>query len=142
MNIAVRYQSRGGNSKAVAEAIAKVAGVTAEPIDKPFNELVDILFVGGGIYAWDIDKGLKAYLQALNPKLVKSMAAFTTGAMMSGTDKIAAIVKERGIAINPEVLPFKAGTRNYHLFGGEGTLTLSQKQHDLVAGFVKKATNK
>lgn len=142
MNIAVRYQSRGGNSKAVAEAIAKTVGVAAETIDKPLTEPVDILFVGGGIYGWDIDKKLKAYLQSLIPKLVKSVAAFTTGTMMSGTDKIATIVKERGIVVNPEVLQFKVGTKNYHLFGGEGTLTLSQKQLDLIAGFVGKVTGK
>jgi hypothetical protein len=139
MNIAVRYQSRGGNSKAVAEAIAKAVGVTAEPIGKPIIEPVDILFVGGGMYAWDIDKRLKAYLHSLSPDLVKSVAAFTTGTMMSGTSKIAAIVKARGIAVNPEVLPFKAGMKNYHLFGGEGTLTLAQKQLVDIAAFAKKA---
>lgn len=43
----------------MAEAIAKVTGITAELIDKPITELVDILFIGGGIYGWDINKGLK-----------------------------------------------------------------------------------
>jgi hypothetical protein len=70
------------------------------------------------------------------------VAAFTTGTIMSGTEKIAAIAKECGIAVNPETLPFKAGTKNYHLFGGKGILTLSQKQLDLISDFVKKITNK
>lgn len=141
MKIEVRYQSRGGNTKAVAEAIAKAAGITAEPIDKPLTEPVDILFVGGGVYAWNIDKGLRAYLQNLSPKLVKSVAVFSTGGMMSGTGQIADILKERGITVNLEVLSFKAGTRNYHLFGGEGILTLSQKQLDSVVDFVKRVTS-
>jgi flavodoxin len=142
MKIAVRYQSRGGNTKAVAEAIAKIAGVTAEPIDVPITESVDVLFIGGGIYAWDIDKNLKAYLHSLSPDLIKSMAVFTTGTVMSGTEKIAAIAKERRIIVNPDVLPFKAGMKNYHLFGGKGTLVLSQKQLDSIAEFVKKVTKK
>lgn len=33
MKTAVRYQSRGGNTKAVAEVIANSLGVKAEPVD-------------------------------------------------------------------------------------------------------------
>lgn len=38
MKIAVRYQSRGGNTKAVAEVIANSLGVKAEAVDNA-NEL-------------------------------------------------------------------------------------------------------
>jgi menaquinone-dependent protoporphyrinogen IX oxidase len=142
VKISVRYQSRGGNTKAVAEAIAKIAGAAAEPIDVSITESVDVLFVGGGIYAWDIDKKLKAYLHSLNPDLIKSVAVFTTGTIMSGTEKIAAIAKERRIIVNPNDLPFKAGLNNYHLFGGKGTLLLSQNQLDNITEFVMRVTKK
>ena len=65
MNIAVRYQSRGGNTRAVAEVIAEVIGVKAETIDKPLDEKVDILFLGGGAYMWDADIKLKEYLDTI-----------------------------------------------------------------------------
>ena len=35
MKTAVRYYSRSGNTKAVAEAIAEAAGVKAVPVDSP-----------------------------------------------------------------------------------------------------------
>jgi len=44
MKVAVRYQSRGGNTKEIVEAIAKVAGVIAESIDVPLDEPVFKLF--------------------------------------------------------------------------------------------------
>ena len=46
MNIAVRYYSRSGNTKGVAEAIS----VDSE--DAKMNEDVDVLFVGGSLYAY------------------------------------------------------------------------------------------
>lgn len=66
MKIAIRYQSRGGNTKAVAEAIAKEINVPAKSIESPIEEEVDLLFIGGGVYAWNIDKKLREYLENLN----------------------------------------------------------------------------
>jgi flavodoxin len=43
MKVAVRYQTRGGNTRAVAEAIAKAAGVKAEPIYVSLREPIDLL---------------------------------------------------------------------------------------------------
>lgn len=61
MKIAVRYQSHGGNTKSVAEAIGKAVGTIAEPIGTPINEPIDLLIVGGGVYKYGLDKTLVAY---------------------------------------------------------------------------------
>ena len=141
MKIAVRYQSRGGNTKTVAEAIAKAAGVKAEPIDTPLDEAVDVLFVGGGVYAWSIDKSLKNYLETLNQEVTKSVAAFSTGGFTSGTDKIVEIVKAKGINVCEEAISIKMGIHNQHLFGGEGVATLSENKirsiDEFVMGIIK-----
>jgi flavodoxin len=84
MKIAVRYQSHGGNTKAVTEIIAKAAGVTAESIEKPIDETVDVLFIGGGVYYRNIDPSLKTFLENLNPELVKSIAAFHNHGLFGG----------------------------------------------------------
>ena len=136
MKVAVRYQSRGGNTKNVAEAIAKMASVKAESIDVPLDEVVDILFVGGGVYAHTIDPSLKDYLEKLNPEEVKSIAAFTTGAGMSATDKIVNIAREKGINACAKSLPIKKGLKNYRVFGGKGDAALSEKHYRLVNAFV------
>ena len=137
MNIAVRYQSRGGNSKAVAEAIAKEAEVTAEPLDVPLDGQVDLLFIGGGIYAWNIDNALREYLQNLDPNTVKAIAAFTTGGMFSGTGKIATEVKARGISVCEVAMTMRMGFQNYA--GKKGFATLSDKQNRKIVDFVKNA---
>jgi len=138
MKVAVRYQSRGGNTREVAEVIAKAAGVAALSIEVPVDGAVDVLFVGGGVYAHTIDPALRDYLETVNPDMVQSIAAFTTGAGMSATDKIADIARSRGIHVCAKSLPLKKGLRNYRVFGGKGDAALSDRHLGLVRDFVKE----
>lgn len=66
MKVAVRYYSRGGNVKLMADALAKGAGVAAISIDDPEGPLiepVDILFIGGAIYGFKLDPKLIQYIE-------------------------------------------------------------------------------
>jgi len=95
MKLAIRYQSHGGNTKEVAEEIAKTLNITAESIEKPIIEYVDLLIIGGGVYKWDIDPSLNNYLNNLDTKYIKSVAAFTTAGAMDKTKKILKLLKVR-----------------------------------------------
>ena len=46
MKFAVRYYTKTGNTKRLAEAIAKELGVEALPISEPVEDAVDYLFQG------------------------------------------------------------------------------------------------
>ena len=62
MKAAVRFYSRSGNTKLVADAIAGALGISAVSVDAPEAELkekADVLFVGGALYAYGLDKYLK-----------------------------------------------------------------------------------
>ena len=52
MKVAVRYYTKTGNTKRLAEAVAEAAGVEALPISVPVDEAVDILFLGNSYYAF------------------------------------------------------------------------------------------
>ena len=68
MKNAVRYYSRTGNTKVAAEAIAKVINEEAVSVDSPeapVREHVDVLFIGGALYAYGIDKHLKKFVAGL-----------------------------------------------------------------------------
>lgn len=84
MSVAVRYYSRSGNTRAVAEAIAEAAGVSAVSVDSPeasISEPVDILFIGGALYAYGLDKNLQEYLKTLKKENVKKAIIFSTSAI-------------------------------------------------------------
>ena len=81
MNIAVRYYSKSGNTKAVAESIAEAVGVKAVSVDTAeadIKEPVDLLFIGGALYAYGLDKHLKEYLKTLKKENVKKAVVFST----------------------------------------------------------------
>ena len=136
MKIAVRYQSRGNNTKTVAEAIAKAAGTTAESIEKPLVEPVDILFIGGGVYMGGFDASLETFIEHLNPELVKSAAVFTSAGGQDKTKKILSILENRGLNVRKETLLIKFGLRNHARLGGKGFVTLTQKHIRLITEFV------
>lgn len=85
MNTAVRYYSRTGNTKVIAELIAKSTGCTAKSIEVPLEEETDLLFLGGAIYWGKIPKMLKTYIKELSPQKVKRVAVFTTSGIIDVT---------------------------------------------------------
>ena len=139
MNIAVRYQSRGGNTKAIAEAVAKAAASRAESVEVPLNGPVDVLFIGGGVYASNIDESLKKYIDELKPELVKTAAVFTTGGFVGATEKISAALKARGVSVCEKQMPVIMLFKNFMWFRGKGDVKLSAKHLQLVDEFVKAA---
>ena len=79
MNTAVRYFSRLGNTKTIAEAIAEGAGVAAVSItEEPrLIERAELLFLGGAPYANIMAPELRAYAEALRPEQVGKVVLFT-----------------------------------------------------------------
>ena len=67
MNIEVRYYSRGGNTKKIAEAIAGAVGVEAKTVAEPLTGDVDILFLGSAPYAFDVDDEVKKFIHKRHP---------------------------------------------------------------------------
>ncbi len=77
----VVYFSRSGNTKKVAEAIARGAGASAVSVEQLHeSESANVLFVGGAIYAGTIDGKLREFLLKLKPSQVKQVALFSTAA--------------------------------------------------------------
>lgn len=138
MKVAVRYQSRGGNTKAAAEVIAEQFGVTAQSIDQPVEEKVDILFLGGGVYMWDMDESLKNYIESLEPDKVGQIAGFsTTGAMDVTLKRIREYGEKKGIPVNRNQLLLIMLLKGHSALGLTGG-KLSEKQKKQIEEFVNQ----
>ncbi|MCL2037980.1 flavodoxin domain-containing protein [Candidatus Saccharibacteria bacterium] len=110
MNIAVRYHSRGGNTKAVAGIIAQVVGVEAKSVSEPLEQPVDLLFVGAPVYAMMVDSSLKNFVRGLDTNMVKKIAAFSTaGSHPTAISVIKRIAAERNIPVCEETFFLKMG---------------------------------
>lgn len=86
MNIAVRYYTRSGNTRKLAEAIAAAVGVSAEDVSVPLAENTDILFLGSSVYAADVDEAVKNFLSENKSKIGK-IYNFSTAAIAKSTYK-------------------------------------------------------
>lgn len=81
---AVRYYSKTGNTKKVAEMIANQLDVAAKPVDVPLEYPVHKLFLGGAIHMATIDKELKDFAENLDPTQVREVVMFgTSGGVLS-----------------------------------------------------------
>ena len=87
MKIAVRYYTKTGNTKRLAEAIAEAVGVEALPISAPVTEPVDILFLGNSYYAFSIDPEVRAFVKSLDKNKVGKIVNFGSAAMLNSTYK-------------------------------------------------------
>ncbi len=87
MKYAVRYYTKTGNTKRLAEAIAAALDIEALPISEPLNEPVDLLFLGNSYYAFSIDPEVRAYIRSLDPAKVGRIVNFGSAAMLNSTRK-------------------------------------------------------
>jgi flavodoxin len=120
MHTAVRYFSRSGNTKKVAEYIAEAAGVNAVSVDAAdaaLTEEADVLFIGGALYAYGIDDELKKYLNTLSSDKVGKAVVFSTSWLSKhALDLIKKALTEKGIKVEEETFYLKSkavdGSRN------------------------------
>jgi flavodoxin len=87
MKIAVRYYTKTGNTKRLAEAVASAVGVEALPISAPVEEPVDVLFLGNSYYAFSIDPEVRGFIGSLSPDKVGRIVNFGSAAMLNSTWK-------------------------------------------------------
>lgn len=136
MNIAVRYYTRSGNTKKLADAIAEVTGVQAEDISVPLTEMVDILFLGNSYYGFDIDEMVKAFVKD-NKDNIGKIANFGTSAIMGFTKKLVTkLAEEQGVAMVDEV---------FHCYGSFGPMHKNrpnEKDVEDVKAYAKKICGK
>ena len=87
MKTAVRYYTKTGNTKRLAEAVAEAVGVEALPISVPVAEPVDVLFLGNSYYAFGIDPEVRKFVSSLDKTKFGRIVNFGSAAMLNSTRK-------------------------------------------------------
>lgn len=115
MKIAVRYYTKTGNTKRLAEAIAKAVGVEALPVTAPVAESVDILFLGNSYYAFTIDPEVRRFIESLDKEKVGKIVNFGSAAMMNSTwKKVKAVADKVGISMDEREFHCKGEFKGLH----------------------------
>lgn len=102
MKYAIRFFTRSGNTKKLADAAAEALSVPAKDITAPLDEKVDILFLGCSYYAFDIDEAVKHFIVE-NKENIGKIVCFGTSAMMKSMKKpVSKVAKNVGITVADE----------------------------------------
>lgn len=115
MTYAVRYYTKTGNTKKLADAVAGELGVEAKPISDPITEPVDILFLGNSYYAFNIDPEVRAFIASLDKEKVGEIVNFGSAAMLNSTlKKVKAEADKVGIPVDSKEFHCKGEFKGLH----------------------------
>ena len=93
MNVAIRYftRSKKGNTKKLADAVSSAIGIDAIAVSVDLSEKVDRLFLINAMYAANIDKEVKEFLERNKDKIAEVVNMNTSA---SGASTWKAVKKE------------------------------------------------
>lgn len=115
MTYAVRYYTKTGNTKKLADAVAGELGVEARPLSDPITEPVDILFLGNSYYAFSIDPEVRAFIASLDKEKVGEIVNFGSAAMLNSTlKKVKAEADKVGIPVDSKEFHCKGEFKGLH----------------------------
>ena len=115
MRIAVRYYTKTGNTKRLAESLAAAVGVQAQPISVPVDEAVDVLFLGNSYYAFSIDPEVRDFVRSLDRSKVGRIVNFGSAAMLNSTwKKVKAEADKVGITMDAREVHCKGEFKGLH----------------------------
>ncbi len=114
MKVEIRYFSRGGNTKKLADAISSEIGIEAKTVKEKLTEDVDILFLGSSVYAYGVDDAVKEFIRGIDVKVGK-VVSFSTAALIKSTYKqVNKLLKEKNITMSEKEFACKGSFGPMH----------------------------
>lgn len=100
MKVEVRYYSRGGNTKRLAEAVAKALNVEALGVDQPMNGRADVVFMCASVYAGGPDKSVTTFVKQ-NARDIGRLVVLSTSASGKSTfARLKAAAQDMGVQVS------------------------------------------
>jgi flavodoxin len=140
MTIEIRYLSLSGNTSKLANSLAEYLDVTAYDVNYPVRGEIDLLFLGGAIYAGNINNELISFIKRLD-KNVKNIALFSTAAGPKGISKI---VKKHLLGTNIHIYEHEFHCQGKFLFFNRKRPNAKDLQdvRDYASSVIKDLENK
>ena len=88
MRVDVRYFTKNGGTKKLADAIAQAVGAEARTVDQPLEKYADVVFLGASVYGGKPDPAVVNFISA-NAKNIGKIVVF--GSACTGKSTFPAI---------------------------------------------------
>lgn len=99
MRAEVRYFSKGGGTKRLAEAIAKALGCEALTADVPLPEAADVVFLGASLYAGKPAPEVVRFLQRNGDRIGRAVVFGSSASGRSTQPQLKVIGAEAGVEV-------------------------------------------
>ena len=100
MSVEVRYLSRGGNTKRMAEAVARALDVRAKSVEEPVEGRADVVFLCASVYGGSPDKAVLNYVKQ-NARDIGSLVVLSTSASGKSTHtRLKAAAEDMGVQVS------------------------------------------
>lgn len=117
MKTAVRYYTKSGNTKKLAEAVAEAAGAKAMAISEPLTEDVDVLFLASSVYAAGISDDMKKFIATIDVKVGEIVNISSAAIIKSTYNQVKGEAEKNGLQMSD---------KEYHC---RGQFTLLHRGH-------------
>ena len=100
MSVEVRYLSRGGNTKRMAEAVARALDVRAKSVEEPVEGRADVVFLCASVYGGSPDKAVLNYVKQ-NARDIGRLVVLSTSASGKSTHtRLKAAAEDMGVQVS------------------------------------------
>ncbi len=102
MKVAVRYFTKTGNTKKLADAIAQQLGIEAKDISVPLEEKADIVFLCNSVYWAGVDSSVKQFVSGNKSNIGKIVNVSTAALKESSYPQIKKLCEQTGVAVSDD----------------------------------------
>ena len=115
MSTAIRYYSKFGHSKLMAEAIEDIVVANAATVDTPLAEPVDTLYLGAGVFLGKVGGAVMDFIASLTPDKVGRVVCFGSCAIInSPVPQMRKALEARGITVSAQEFTCKGSMGPLH----------------------------
>lgn len=100
MKYAIRYYSKTGNTKKLADALSELLNVPALDISHPLTEDVDKLFFGSGVYGCSLDPEVISFVGNIEVNVGDFVNFSTSGIMESNYELMKDVLSNTNISLS------------------------------------------
>lgn len=113
---AIRFYSKFGHSKQMAEAVEDIVGVKAATVAEPLTEPVEVLYLGAGVFLGKVNSTVIDFINTLTPDKVKCVILFGSCAIIeSPVPQMRKALEAKGITVSDQSFTCKGSMGPIHM---------------------------